>query len=207
MINPLEKLITAFKRFPGIGPRQARRFVDYLLTENLMTVQNLARDIASLRTQTAQCESCYRFFFKNNNESPTNECQLCRDSSRDQSSLLVVAKDRDLEIIWQSGHYAGHFFVLGGLVPILDEAPENKIRLRELMQKIEQSKTNLKEIIIALAANVEGDYTYEYLQSALKPYTETGIKLSLLGRGLSTGTELEYSDAETIRNALKNRSS
>jgi recombination protein RecR len=95
---------------------------------------------------------------------------------------------------------------LGGLVGILEKEPEKKIRQRELLKRIEETK-DIKEIIIALSANTDGDNTFSYLEKLLAPIAQkNNIKITHLGRGLSTGTELEYSDSDTLRNALKNRS-
>lgn len=203
MSNIFEKLIAAFIRFPGIGPRQARRFVYHLLAQSPTTVAALAKDLSELKRQIKQCQSCYCYFSKAA-QSENGLCDLCLDPKRDSSVLMIVEKDADLEIVRKSEHYPGRFFVLGGLLPILEPQPEQKIRVRPLLQRINEAKNELKEIIIALAANPEGDNTCEYLQKILTPYA-AGTKVTVLGRGLSTGTELEYSDEETLKNALKNR--
>jgi recombination protein RecR len=120
---------------------------------------------------------------------------------------MIVGQDVDLENIEKSHSFDGRYFVLGGLIPILDKAPETKIRLKELISFVSRnSEKGLKEIILGLDANSEGEYTAEYLKKALSPLTEKyNIKVDELGRGLSTGAELEYSDPETIKNALRNR--
>ncbi len=201
MNDPIEKLVSAFLRFPGIGPRQARRFVYYLLSQNAGAVETLAKDLLELKKQIVQCRRCYRFFVET--ESKTRGvCDLCQDQTRDLSLLMIVEKDTDLEVVKKSGQYPGQFFVLGGLLSILEPEPEKKIRARQLQARLESNQGQLKEIIIALAANAEGDNTTDYLQKFLAP---SGLKISALGRGFSTGTELEYSDAATLKNALKNR--
>ncbi len=204
MTNPIDRLINSFKRFPGIGPRQARRFVDYLLTETGPAVEALARDMLELKRQANQCGNCYRFFIRSNGAAEL-VCTTCVNKNRDHSLLMVVEKDKDLEVVERSGHYSGLFFVLGGLLPILEESPSEKIRSRELVRRLEASEPKVKEVIIALSANNEGDNTSDYLNQLLNPFKEAGLKVTVLGRGLSTGTELEYSDEETIRNALRNR--
>ena len=202
MSDIIEKLVATFIRFPGIGPRQARRFVYHLLGQNSAALDNLAQDLLALKQAVSQCRSCYRFFIVNHHTAAKEVCDLCLDESRDPNILMVVEKDSDLEMARKSGHYSGQFFVLGGLLPILAEQPEQKIRINPLLEKIKTAKNQWREIIIALAVNPEGDNTNEYLQKMLAP---SKIKITILGRGLSTGTELEYSDAETLRNALKNR--
>jgi recombination protein RecR len=199
----LDQLSQSFKRFPGIGPRQAKRFVYYLLRAPRQEVENLLSQIRDLKTSVNQCRDCGRFFPKSSVDQLL--CQICGNTNRDASTLMLVEKDIDLENIERSGTYKGYYFVLGGLVPILDKNPEQAFRSRELLSLI-KSKENLKEIIIAVSANTEGDHTAEYLrQFLISNFQFPNLKISTLGRGLSTGTELEYSDSDTLKNALKHR--
>ena len=201
-----EKLEEYFKKFPGIGSRQAKRFVYFLLTEGGVFAKDLASLISDLPDKVFQCSECLRFFQKRNGE---KMCDLCSDATRDTKMLLVVEKDIDLEMVKKSGVYAGAFFVLGGLLPILEKNPTKKIRIKELVKKIERTaeKHKLKEIILAFSLNAEGENTLQYVKKTLEPLSKKeGFTISTLGRGFSTGLELEYSDAETLENALKNRS-
>jgi recombination protein RecR len=117
---------------------------------------------------------------------------------------MIVSRDVDFESIEKSRVYNGLYFILGGTIPILDKEPEKKVRLRELVEKIK--KGAYKEIILSLNANAEGEHTAEFLRAYLKDkFPSSEFSLSVLGRGLSTGSELEYSDSDTIKNALKNR--
>jgi recombination protein RecR len=120
---------------------------------------------------------------------------------------MIVSRDIDLDNIEKSGSFTGKYFVLGGLVPILDKNPEQRIRLKELLVLVNKmSDKGLKEIILGLDANSEAEYTADILKTSLSPIVQKyGIKIVELGRGLSTGTELEYSDPETIKSALNNR--
>lgn len=120
---------------------------------------------------------------------------------------MIVSNDVDFENIEKTRFFNGYYFMLGGSVPILEKNPEKRIRQKELLEVVEKrSKDGLKEIIIALNYNPEGENTLTYLSEILKPLADkNNLKISTLGRGLSTGTELEYSDTETIKNALKNR--
>lgn len=143
-----------------------------------------------------------RFFSDNKNGTL---CDICRDEARDKTKLLIVAKDVDLENIEKSGSYEGLYFVLGGLVPVLEKNPEDRIRGFALRKEIDRNP-DIKEIIIALSATVEGDNTADYIRVSFRDLAnQRGFRISVLGRGLSTGTELEYSDQDTIKNALKNR--
>ncbi len=204
-MDSTDKLIELFKEFPGIGPRQAKRFVYFLLTRQNGYAKDLADLIASVRSHVQMCDTCFRFFTRNISGLAT--CPTCADTRRDSTQLMIVSHDVDFENIERTRVYTGYYFILGGTVPILEKVPERKIRQKELLENVEKkAKSGLKEIIIALSYNPEGENTLSYLNGILKPLaTQYGIKLSTLGRGLSTGTELEYSDSDTIKNALKNR--
>ncbi|MBU6370513.1 MAG: toprim domain-containing protein [Patescibacteria group bacterium] len=203
-MNAIEKLVRKFSEFPGIGPKQARRFVYFLIRQSDAYVGEFKREIDELRSDITVCAECKRYFAKNG---AAKICNICADGSRDRTALLVVSRDIDLENIEKSGSFAGTYFVLGGAVPVLDKEPEKRIRLKDLLALVEKRAANgLREIILGLDANAEGEYTGEIVSRSLVPLAEKhGIKISELGRGLSSGTELEYSDPETIKNALKNR--
>jgi recombination protein RecR len=202
-MNSIDRLIKIFSEFPGIGPKQARRFVYFLITRNPGYVEELKKEITNLKASVSTCADCKRYFTKN--ASAGALCEICADMSRDQTSLMIVGQDIDLNNVEKSHMYLGKYFVLGGLIPILDKNPEQRIRLNDLLNLV--SKMNeLKEIILALDANSEGEYTANFLKTSLSSLVEKkGIKISELGRGLSTGTELEYSDPETIKSAFQNR--
>lgn len=119
--------------------------------------------------------------------------------------LMVVEKDSDLESVKKSRVYHGKYFILGGLVPVVEKNTKNKVRIEELKNRISLDK-ELKEIILAFSLSPQGDHTDSYIRTELKDAVEKSkIKISSLGKGLSTGTELEYSDNDTLKNALKNR--
>lgn len=190
-------------KFPGIGTRQAKRFVYFLLAQNPHYVDALAREISELQKNIAQCTSCFRFF---PHKGTSSICNVCVDDA-DSSTLMVVEKDTDFDSVRRSGSYAGRYFILGGTIPVLEKDPASKIRIRELLERIEGSASEgLTEIILALSVNPEGDFTRDYVTKTLTPLVgQLGITITTLGRGLSTGTELEYSDGDTLRHALKNR--
>ena len=141
----------------------------------------------------------------------TNICDTCTDPNTDSSTLLVIERDSDLESIRKSRIYNGKYFVLGGLVSIVEKNTNKFVRIDELKKRISLEKNKdenhkLREIILAFSLSPQGDHTDFYIRNEIRILTESfGIKISSLGKGLSTGTELEYSDNDTIRNALKNR--
>ena len=196
-MNQIQRLTEALMRFPGIGPRQAKRLVFFLLTQPKSFHNELASLLRDLEKDVTRCGRCFRYF-----NSPQGEkyCSICVDANRNQQLLMVVEKDVDLDNIERSGAFDGLYFVLGGTVPILDDAPHTKVRSNELLSYIDENAFD--EIILAMSANPDGDHTGDYIKGILK---EKGVKVSMLGRGLSTGSELEYSDQETIKNAFENR--
>jgi recombination protein RecR len=202
-MNPISKLTELFSELPGIGPRQAKRFVYYLLTRNQNFLDDLIKNISELKGHIAVCAQCQRFFEKTNG---AGLCSICRDKNRDQNTLMIVSRDTDLENIEKTRTYNGIYFVLGGSIPLLEKTPGDRIRSEKLGGLVEKKKDEgtLEEIILALNATPEGEHTGDIIEKMLRPTLES-VKISRLGKGISTGTELEYSDGETIKNALKNR--
>ena len=215
-MDNLNRLIEIFAHFPGIGPRQARRFAYYILSKPPSFIKDFAKLIEEVRKSTTQCDRCQRLYMdaydtSSNTSSPhTNPhiCSICSDTSRDRTTLMIVARDSDFESIEKSGAYKGLYFILGGTVPILDKEPEKRIRLKILLEKITNMKNVPSEIILSLNTTPDGEHTTDIVREALMKITKDELiptKLTVLGRGLSTGAELEYVDGDTIMNALKNR--
>lgn len=204
--HAIRQLTEAFMKFPGVGPKQAKRFVYYLLTLTPAARQELTQHIAALTHSVSQCHLCQRFF--TNHSANVTVCQLCQSPDRNDEQLLVVEKDVDLDNVEKAGMYQGRYFVLGGLISILSPHPKQEVRADKLAERIKlggESK-GLKEVIMALSTNPQADHTIDWLKTFLAPKLEAyKIKLSTLGRGLSTGTELEYSDSDTLRSAWQNR--
>jgi recombination protein RecR len=204
-MDSIQKLTELFKKFPGIGERQARRFVYYLLRTNKNYTHELASLIAEVKQSVRLCQNSYQFFPASDGNFSISPIE--RNINRDRTKLLLVEKDSDLETIERSGAYNGVYFVLGGALPILAEYPERLIRINELKSRIENGITNdsLSEIIFALSVTPQGEHTEEYIRQNTQTLTDGKIKISTLGRGLSTGLELEYSDSETLKSALEGR--
>ena len=202
-MDSLRRLEEIFAHFPGIGPRQARRFVYYLLNKSPASIKEFIGLIEEVKKDTAQCGQCHRFFIDKNGKSPL--CPVCLDSSRDASTLMIVARDSDFETVEKSGAYKGLYFILGGTVPLLDKEPEKRIRLKTLLERISKAE-GLKEIILSLNTTPDGEHTADIVKDAVhKIMNGKKMAVTILGRGLSTGAELEYADGETIKNALLNR--
>jgi recombination protein RecR len=202
-MNQLDKLIQLFEKFPGVGTRQAKRFAFHILTMNETDSVELAKLISEIKSNVQACTSCRRFFVTQQSVI----CPLCTGAERDHNRLLVVERDSDIQAIERAGVYDGLYFVLGGTVPLLNSNDANRLRAGALKATVEtRLKDGLEEIILGFSINPDGENTARFVESILNPViADTNTKISHLGRGLSTGSELEYADPETIKNALKNR--
>ena len=206
-MDKIDELASALARLPGIGPRQGKRFVYFLLMMPTSERTKLAELIATLGKDVHQCSDCLRYF----NGSTKALCNYCADTTRDDSILMLVEKDQDLAAIERAGTYKGRYFVLGGVLTL---SGKGAVREKELLRRVEKhiksmpakgaSASGGKEIVLALSATSEGEHTADHVRGLLSPYRDS-IKISTLGRGLATGSELEYSDAETLRAALAGR--
>jgi len=201
-MNSIQKLARFFSDFPGIGPRQSKRFVYFLLTRDNNYLNELIALIEGLKKDIVLCSRCFRYYPRNSSTSFV--CPTCVDPNKDKSKLLVIARDVDFEHIEKTAVYNGYYFILGGLIPILEKEPEKKARLYELKKRLEADAVD--ELIIAMNANPDGENTEEIIREHVRSTAERkNIKISTLGRGLSTGVELEYSDSETLKHALSGR--
>ncbi len=198
MRDRIEELSAAFNRFPGIGPRQAKRFVYHLLAVPQGDRNRLADLIANLGNDVQQCRMCMRF-------APVNTdglCNYCADTTRLDSLLMIVEKDQDLVAVERAGTYRGRYFILGGVLTL---SGKGAIRERDLIRVVEtRANAGLLEIVLALSATSEGEHTADRVREVLGPLRGS-ILISELGRGLSTGAELEYADSTTLTAALQNR--
>lgn len=210
-MDHIEELARALAKLPGIGPRQGKRFVYYLLAAPAAERTQLATLISSLGKEVRQCPDCLRFY----NGTTAIICNYCSDTRRDDTLLMLVEKDQDLAAVERAGTYRGRYFVLGGVLTL---SGKGAIREKELLRRVEKhlekaktavggspgAQSALREIVLALSATSEGEHTADHVRELLAPYRDS-VKTSILGRGLATGSELEYSDAETLRAALTNR--
>jgi len=205
-MNDLEKLIRVFERFPGVGTRQARRFAYHVLSLPDQDVRDLQTYLDSVRNSVIECTECRRYFTTHHDSGTV--CEVCRDQDRDRQKLIVVAHDNDFQAIERSGVYDGLYFVLGGTIPLLSEGEIKRVRINGLKQLVAAriAVDKLSEIILGFPVNPDGENTARFVQKQLTELLDrNNIKIAQLGRGLSTGSELEYADAETLKNAFGNR--
>jgi recombination protein RecR len=188
----IQDLIDEFSHFPTIGPKTAERFIFYLLKKSPQNLEKLADLIKNLKNFSA-CRICGNF-------SEKNICPICADNQRDHSIICVVAEPQDLVAIEKTNEYHGVYHILGGVINNIQGTGPEKLRINELLQRVKKSP--VKEIILALNPDLEGETTSLYLINLLKKYP---IKITRLARGLPMGSDLEYADEITLSNAIKRR--
>lgn len=209
-MNP--QLVELLQKFPGIGPKQATRFVYFLMRSSNNYKELLIKEIHNLKMQAKECSVCYRYHnYVHHDNKHKNECSICIDDSRTDSMLMIVEKELDVDAIERTGGYNGKYFVLGGLLPFLADKPTEIIKIRELTKTVHNkiSKINILskiEIIYALPVTDEGDHTIEYLNQTLSQVVGIDkVKISILARGLSSGLDIEYVDRDTFFEAYRRR--
>ena len=200
-MDTLKKLQELFKRFPGIGERQAMRFAYFLATADKGYIDTLTETIEALKLNVKRCARCFALSEKIVN----GKCLVCADPKTDKSQILVVEKDADRERFIRSRTYNGTYFVLGGLAPAIEKDFPTHIRTVQFMDLVKKEILDLKEVILALSATPDGERTNSLLKVELEKVENGAFIVSILGKGLSTGTEIEYSDADTLANALSSR--
>ncbi|TSC95630.1 MAG: recombination protein RecR [Parcubacteria group bacterium Athens1014_10] len=193
--SPIQNLIDEFNKLPGIGPKTSERFVFYLLKKPKEEVEKFIWAIKCLREKITLCSQCFNF-------SEKNPCFTCANPKRNHSMICVVAEPQDIAVLEKTKEYQGVYFVLGGLLNSIRGITPEKLRIKQLIKKISLRQPPVKEIILALNPNLEGESTVLYLTKLLKTRE---IKITRLAQGLPMGSELEYADEVTLSNALKGR--
>lgn len=191
--EPIVVLIAALNKLPGVGPRSAERIALHLVQADSATVKQLAETILHAREKIKFCEICGALTEK-------SPCPICEDSRRDPSLVCVVERAVDIFSIEKSGTFHGKFHVLGGKVSPLDGVEPEDLRIAELEKRLLSEP--IKEIIIALSTDVEGDATSHYLAKRL---ARIGLKISRIAYGLPVGSGLEFADELTLSRALEGR--
>lgn len=200
MPRALQTLVDLVSELPGIGPRQARRIVQFLLRSSPRYVAELSAAIAAVQKHVSQCAQCFRFDEVNG----AKLCPLCADASRTNEIVMVVEKDVDVDGLESSGIYRGRYFVLGALMPLGVKRKSTVSPRSADLKRIVKKLPGLKEVVLAFATTPEGDYTASELKKMLTDENPL-ITVSMLGRGLSLGAEIEYADHETLRSAFFGR--
>lgn len=197
MSKKFKDLVKLFQRLPGVGPRQAARFVIALLDQPEENLRELGESINNLKRDISFCGECF-------NLSENGNCHICHDTKRDGSKIMVVEKVTDLESIEKTGLYKGLYHVLGGAINPLDKITPAGLRIKELENRLDKLAINSKvELIIATNPNTPGETTALYLRDVFA--NKKGVSITRLGRGLASGSNLEYADEITLKHALDYR--
>ena len=193
--DPLQKLVLALERLPGIGPKTASRLAFYLLRSSNEVADDLACALQNFKKSISQCSVCFNFTL-----SGQELCEVCASPERDASLICVVEEALDVLALERTAGYNGRYHVLhGALSPIEGIGPDD-LKIRQLLERVNGGQ--VKEIIIATNPSMEGDATALYLSQQLQPY---GVKVTRLARGLPMGGDLEYADQSTLLRALSGR--
>jgi recombination protein RecR len=191
----IERLVALLAKLPGLGPRSARRAALHLLKKRDALMQPLGQALAEAAEKVKACRIC-------GNLDTQDPCSVCADSARDQNTLCVVVEVSDLWALERSGAYSGQYHVLGGVLSALDGVRPEDLRIGSLMARIQAGGIN--EVVLALAATVEGQTTAHYLADIL---ADSGVATTKLAHGVPVGGELDHLDDGTLLAALKARRS
>ncbi|MEI6815434.1 MAG: recombination mediator RecR [Bacteroidota bacterium] len=189
----IEDAVNEFGRLPGIGKKTALRFVLYLLKQKPEDVEGFSNAFIRLRNNIKYCENC-------NNITDNELCEICTSSKRDHSIVCVVEDIRDVFAIENTNQYAGVYHVLGGIINPMEGIGPKDIKVDSLIERVENG--DIKEVIMALSATMEGDTTVFYIFKRLKDFD---IKFTTISRGVSVGDDLEYADEVTLGRSILHR--
>jgi recombination protein RecR len=197
LARPLQNLIDAFERLPGIGPKSAQRLAFYLLHVPQQELENFADALVSLKKNTVECHTCF-------NISETNPCMICDEPKRDKSVICIVEQAIDILAIEKAGKFDGVYHVLHGRIDPLNNIRPEDLRIEQLVKRVKAGNPVITEIIFALNPDMEGEATSMYIVKKLRvPNTE--LKITRLAYGLPTGASIEYADEITLGRALEGR--
>lgn len=187
------ELLEHLNRLPGVGPKTAKRYLFHLLREPAGDLYRFSAALAKLPNELTVCGLCGTY-------SEQHICELCADSRRKTGMLCVVADHEDMGAIENTSEFRGRYHLLGGVLSPLDGITPERLRIRELLSRIKTE--DIKEVILALNPDMEGESTMLYLSKLLSPLQ---IKVTRLARGLPMGSDLEYADEITLTDAIRGR--
>ena len=190
----LENCVTEIARLPGIGRKTALRLALHLLRQDQGVSMALGNAIIDMRRGITYCRVCH-------NISQTELCPVCADLRRDRSTVCIVESVKDVMILENTGQYNGLYHVLGGVISPVDGVGPDQLEIDSLVQRVAAGE--IKEVILALSATMEGDTTGYYIFRRLAPHPE--VKITQLARGVALGNEIEYTDELTLGRSLQNR--
>ena len=189
----LENAVESLSKLPGIGNKTALRLALHLLNSEDLETEQLADSLLKMKHNIMLCERCY-------NISDTKVCSICSNPRRDENTLCVVADMRDVLAIERTASYNGLYHVLGGVISPIEGISPNDLKITQLVQRTQ--KEDIKEIILALPATIEGDTTNFYIFRQLKDFEG---KISVISKGIAVGDALEYVDEVTLGRSIQNR--
>ncbi len=192
---PIQDLIDAFSRLPGIGPKTASRLTFYLLRAPEDSSRDLAEALLEMKRGTAYCQVCF-----NITAAGRTECEVCASDQRDRGVLCVVEEPLDVLALERTGAFSGRYHVLHGVLSPIEGVGPDDLKIRELVERVRAG--GVEEIILATNPSMEGDATAMYLRQQLQPM---GVRVTRLARGLPVGGDLEYADPNTLQRALSGR--
>jgi recombination protein RecR len=194
-VSAIDRLTDEFARLPGIGSKTALRLVHHLMKGSKDDPRRLAAALVDLADKVRSCEVCGNF-------SEHDHCEICSNPRRDRSVLCVVEEAYEVGAIERTGQYRGLFHVLGGRLSPLDGVGPEELNVAALLGRIDASGGEIREVIVATNASVEGEATSVYLEQEIRPL---GPRVTRLARGIPVGSDLEYVDGTTIAQALAGR--
>ncbi len=194
-MKSLEKIISLFRKFPGIGPKQAERFAMYVLKSDLSEIEELSQSLMEVKGAVKQCRRCYNF-------SEKELCSICSNSQRDQALICVVEQPQDVNAIEKTKIFDGVYHVLHGAISPLKGRAFSSIKIKELVDRIEISPTGVSEIIIATNPDSDGETTAIYLKQILQKYVP---RITRIAYGVPLGGDIDYMDEMTLGYAMRGR--
>lgn len=198
--SPIKKLIAAFERLPGIGPKSAQRLAFYLLNTPESFVEEIANELVDMKKKVKICRECFGV-------GEDDLCPICKDEKRNKKLICVVERAIDVMALENVGGFKGVYHVLGGVVNPLEHIGPEDIRINELLDRIRKiinGENNKIEIIIATNPTMEGEATALYIRKKIEEINGD-IRVSRIGSGLPMGADLEYADQATLSRAMEGR--